>query len=124
MLLEDYKRPEGLSRYSIKSNGCVWDSKTASFVNTYRNCNSLATVTLVNDRGFEESHEVCGLVARTFLPNPEHLANLDHIDGNPFNDDLENLRWACHCKRGYRFSTPRPRLPIPSLTDDATWFPS
>ena len=34
------------------------------------------------------------LVAFAFLPNPDGLAQVDHIDGNRLNLTLENLRWV------------------------------
>lgn len=34
------------------------------------------------------------LVAKTFIPNPDNKPQIDHIDGNPENNSLENLRWV------------------------------
>lgn len=34
------------------------------------------------------------LVADAFIPNPDNKPYVDHIDGNPENNKVENLRWA------------------------------
>ena len=34
------------------------------------------------------------MVAKAFIPNPENLPQIDHINGNSRNNNVENLRWC------------------------------
>lgn len=54
------------------------------------------TVSLTKEKGTSVSYtkQVHRLVAEVFIPNPEEKTHIDHIDTNPSNNCVENLRWV------------------------------
>lgn len=36
------------------------------------------------------------VLAKLYIPNPDNKPYINHIDGNKFNYDLENLEWCTH----------------------------
>ena len=44
----------------------------------------------------DTSYLVHQLVAKAFIPNPEKFKSINHKDGNPRNNTVENLEWCDH----------------------------
>lgn len=45
-------------------------------------------------QGKRKDFTVHRLVAKTFIPNPDNLPQINHIDGNPKNNNVNNLEWC------------------------------
>lgn len=53
---------------------------------------------ILSDNGKNKTYFVHRLVAAAFIPNPDNLPEIDHIDGNRANNDATNLRWCTRSK--------------------------
>ena len=64
------------------------------------------------------------IVAKAFIPNPENKPEIDHIDYNPLNNNVTNLRWVTHSenqihsKERLSLSRQGEKHPLATLTDD------
>ena len=58
--------------------------------------------------GKVKHHLVHRLVAEAFIPNPNNLPIINHIDENPSNNNVDNLEW-CTAKYNMNYGTIRER---------------
>ncbi len=49
---------------------------------------------ILSDNGKNKTYFVHRLVAEAFIPNPDNLPEIDHIDGDRANNHADNLRWS------------------------------
>lgn len=56
--------------------------------------NSGRLIVVLSKNGVGKKYLVHRLVATAFLPNPKSLPQINHIDGDPLNNNVGNLEWC------------------------------
>lgn len=82
---------EGL--YSIDENGNIFSHISGKILKQHANHRGYFMVSLYKD-GKVKNHVIHRLVALTYIPNPNNLPEIDHIDTNRQNNNINNLRWC------------------------------
>ena len=79
--------------YRITENGIVINIKTNKNVKQQIDKDGYLRVCLYN-KNLRTKQFVHRLVATAFIPNPQSLPQVNHIDGNKKNNDVFNLEWV------------------------------
>lgn len=92
-----WKPIPGASRYQISEAGEVSGPGrhgTALALRPGPTSRGYYKVTIKRDDGSTWTASIHRLVAMVFLPNPEGLGQVNHIDGNKLNNHASNLEWC------------------------------
>lgn len=82
---------EGL--YAVTSCGKVWSYKRKIFLKVWDRGNGYLSVNLYKN-GVEKHFLIHRLVAEAYLPNPEGLPQVNHIDEDKTHNYINNLEWC------------------------------
>ena len=96
---------EALLIWSVQTE--ISSDQQENNVKPRENADGYAVVTMGNKRIRRSTQFVHRVVAELFLPNPQNLSDVDHLDGNRMNPDKDNLEWVTHeenVKRAYERS--------------------
>lgn len=113
----ELKQVKDFTNYYVGDDGFVYKdcggSRGLKKLKGMPNSGGYRAVVLHQD-GRQARYLVHRLVAMYFIPNPENKPYVDHIDTNPTNNAVENLRWVTpgensnnhltleHCQTGQR----------------------
>lgn len=84
----------GFSNYKISRCGNIYNKDGEKLSPQFDKKSKRLRVRIYDDQNKRHTPNVARLVALTFIPNPDGKANVQHIDGNPSNNNVENLRWV------------------------------
>ena len=127
----------GVRKYNLNENdGVVIHNKYVVFKSgDVFNLHGVKMVGMIDRCGYRElilngkNHRVHRLVAEAFIPNPNNLQCVNHIDGNKQNNSVKNLEWCTHSENmihAYQTGLEQPRCGeqhhAHKLTEDAVKY--
>ena len=111
--------------YGINSKGEVLSRRTGRLKKPTKNARGYWVCNLYHSKGIR----IHKALAETWLPNPENLSDVNHIDGDTGHLELSNLEWLTHSENvrrayadGYAVYKTGPEHHCSKLTEDDIAF--
>lgn len=92
-MIEEYRKLREYPNYRIYNTGKIYSEHYKKFIHQHDDNSGYLQVTLVGLHG-RKTIKAHILVARAFLPNPDNLPEVNHIDCNKYNNKVTNLEWV------------------------------
>ena len=88
--MKDIKGYEGL--YAVTPEGEVYSYKSKKFLKPKFQTKGYMQVRLIKN-GEEKNYLIHRIVADAYIPNPDNLPQVDHIDNDKTHNYVNNLQW-------------------------------
>jgi hypothetical protein len=95
--------------YLIYDDGKVFSKNTNKLLRPFKDNGGYHCIDLCKD-GKRKTHRIHRLIAIHFIPNPDNLPQVDHINRDKSYNTVQNLRWSspvdnCNNKGKYKTNT-------------------
>lgn len=81
------------TQYQVNEEGQIYNTKTQRFLQGHIENTGYVSVNLkIGNK--KKNYSLHRLIAQTFIPNPNNLSIVNHIDGNKTNNQVSNLEWV------------------------------
>lgn len=92
-----WKKIEGYDNYSVSDDGKIRNDKSGNVKATsHESKGRVYRQVSLYSNGTGRTFTVHKLVAKAFIPNPNNRKEINHKDGNPENNNVNNLEWCTH----------------------------
>lgn len=98
-------------KYHISNNGDVLNMNNSTLVATCMDATNRYLTVSLYQLGKLKTFRIHRLVGLYFVPNPDNLSDVNHIDGDKLNNNDWNLEWtnprenACHKSKNSKTSS-------------------
>jgi len=89
-----FNKIEGFSNYLAEDTGRIFSLSKKDYINSYENNYGYRFVSIKSNEGKWITEYIHRIVAKSFLKNPNNYPNVLHLDDDPKNNNVSNLKWG------------------------------